>query len=88
MTTTDGRGPREDGGGRPSPRPPGPDADGGLARVAEFTGGNPGIERSLQSFYENEDTLPTGEQIDRELFEFVGRAMQAGNDSQRTDRSR
>ena len=56
--------------------------------VAEFTGGNPGIERSLQSFYENEDTLPTGEQIDRELFEFVGRAMQAGNDSQRTDRSR
>lgn len=46
--------------------------------IAEFTGGNAGIERSLQSFYENEDTMPTGEAIDRELFTYVGRAMQAG----------
>ena len=46
--------------------------------VAEFTGGNPGIERSLQSFYDNEDTMPTGEAIDRELFAYVGEAMQAG----------
>ena len=44
--------------------------------VAEFTGGNPGIKRSLQSFYENEDTMPTGEAIDRELFAYVGMAMQ------------
>ncbi len=43
--------------------------------VAEFTGGNPGIQRSLQSFYENEDTMPTGEAIDRELFAYVGKAM-------------
>ncbi len=47
--------------------------------VAEFTGGSPGIEKSLNSFYENEDTMPTGEQIDRELFTFVGRAMAARN---------
>lgn len=46
--------------------------------VAEFTGGNPGIERSLQSFYDNEDTVPTGEAIDRELFAYVGEAMRAG----------
>jgi len=45
--------------------------------VAEFTGGNPGIEKSLNSFYENEDTMPTGEQIDRELFAYVGKAMAA-----------
>jgi DNA-binding transcriptional MerR regulator len=48
------------------------------ALVGEFNGGNPGIERSLQSFYESEDTLPTGEPIDRELFAYVGRAMAAG----------
>lgn len=48
--------------------------------VAEFTGGNPGVERSLQSFYENEDTMPNGEAIDRELFAWVGRAMQAGEE--------
>lgn len=46
--------------------------------VAEFTGGNPGIAKSLESFYDNEDTMPTGEAIDRELFAYVGRAMQAG----------
>jgi MerR family transcriptional regulator, thiopeptide resistance regulator len=43
--------------------------------VAEFTGGNPGIEQSLNSFYGHEDTLFTGEAIDRELFTYVGRAM-------------
>jgi len=45
--------------------------------VAEFTGGNPGIQKSLNSFYENEDAMPTGEQIDRELFAYVGKAMAA-----------
>jgi DNA-binding transcriptional MerR regulator len=45
--------------------------------VAEFTGGNPGIQKSLTSFYENEDTMPTGEQIDGELFAYVGKAMSA-----------
>lgn len=48
--------------------------------VAEFTGGNPGIERSLSSFFESESTMPTGEAIDRELFAWVGRAMKAGAD--------
>jgi len=47
--------------------------------VAEFTGGNPGIEKSLNSFYETEDTMPTGEAIDRELFAYVGKAMAARN---------
>ena len=43
--------------------------------VAEFTGGNRGIEKSLDAFYENEDTMPTGETIDRELLAYVGKAM-------------
>jgi MerR family transcriptional regulator, thiopeptide resistance regulator len=47
--------------------------------VAEFTGGNPGIERSLNSFYEQEDTIPTGEAIDRDLFAYVGKVMTAGS---------
>lgn len=47
--------------------------------VAEFTGGDPDIARSLQSFFDNEDTMPSGEAIDRELFAYVGRAMQAGS---------
>lgn len=43
--------------------------------VADFTGGNPGIERSLQSFYENDDILTTDEAIDHELFAYVRKAM-------------
>jgi DNA-binding transcriptional MerR regulator len=45
--------------------------------VAEFTGGNPGIEKSLTSFYENETAMPTDDQIDRELFAYAGEAMAA-----------
>jgi DNA-binding transcriptional MerR regulator len=47
--------------------------------VAEFTGGNPGIEQSLNSMYDNEDAIPDGQQIDRELFAYVGKAMAARN---------
>jgi DNA-binding transcriptional MerR regulator len=47
--------------------------------VAEFTGGNPGIEKSLNSFYENEDEIPDGGPIDRELFAYVGKAMASRN---------
>ncbi len=45
--------------------------------VAEFTGGNTGIEKSLNSLYEAEETMPTGEAIDRDLFAYVGKAMAA-----------
>lgn len=44
--------------------------------LAEFTGGNPGTERSLQSFYDGEDALPIGDAINRELFAYVGKAME------------
>ncbi|HEX5165851.1 MAG TPA: MerR family transcriptional regulator [Thermomicrobiales bacterium] len=50
---------------------------GGL--VAEFTGGNDGIAQSLTNLFENEDSLPDGQQIDRELFAYVGKAMAARN---------
>jgi DNA-binding transcriptional MerR regulator len=45
--------------------------------VAEFTGDNPGIAKSLNTMYENEDATPDGQQIDRELFAYVGEAMAA-----------
>ncbi len=45
--------------------------------VSEFTGGDAGIAKSLNSMHEHEDTVPTGEQIDRELFAYVGKAMAA-----------
>jgi DNA-binding transcriptional MerR regulator len=47
--------------------------------VAEFTGGNPTIEKSLNSLYEHEDTMPDGAHVDRAVFEYVGKAMAAGH---------
>jgi hypothetical protein len=45
--------------------------------VSEFTGGNSGVAQSLTNLFENEDSLPDGQQIDRELFAYVGKAMAA-----------
>lgn len=52
--------------------------------VADFTGGAPGIEKSLTSFYENDTSMPTGEQIDRELIAYAGKAMAARTEQART----
>ncbi len=50
----------------------------GQALVAEFTGNNPGIERSLQTMYQNEPAARQFSGIDAELFAYVGEALNAG----------
>jgi len=48
--------------------------------IAEFTGGDPGIEDSLRSLYRHEGVEPInrhGHQVDQELWEYMGRASQA-----------
>ena len=52
--------------------------------IAEFTGGDPGIEDSLRSLYRHEGVEPInrhGHQVDQELWEYMGRASQAGHES-------
>ena len=51
-----------------------------MALVREFTGGDPGIERSLRRMYENEDEI-AGTNVGplRQLQEYVGRAVAARN---------
>jgi DNA-binding transcriptional MerR regulator len=50
--------------------------------IAEFTGGDPGIEDSLRSLYRHEGVEPInrhGHQVDQELWEYMGRATQAAH---------
>ncbi len=54
----------------------------GLARrwsglVAEFTGGDPGIERSAKTAYQDEPGMAAKNGLDPALFAFIGRAMAA-----------
>ncbi|RPH55628.1 MerR family transcriptional regulator [bacterium] len=54
----------------------------GLARrwkalVEEFTGGNPGIERSVATLYKEEPAARSRMGLDPEIFEYVNRAMAA-----------
>lgn len=48
------------------------------ALVAEFTGGDPGIERSLQTMYQNESSVRESVGLDADLFAYVGKALNAG----------
>ena len=48
--------------------------------IAEFTGGNPGIEKSLRTMYENESPQEIHPSLDprmREYGEYIGKAMAA-----------
>lgn len=47
------------------------------ALVQEFTGGNPGIERSLQTMYQHEPAAREFSGIDADLFAYVTRALSA-----------
>jgi hypothetical protein len=47
------------------------------ALIDEFTGGDPGIERSLQSIYEKEPAVRDRSGADPELFAYIGRALRA-----------
>ncbi len=46
--------------------------------LAEFTGGNPGIQQSLNRMYQQEPAVQTRTGIDPALMEYVGKAMAAG----------
>lgn len=46
--------------------------------LAEFTGGDPGIQQSLNRMYQQEPSIQTRTGIDPALMEYVGRAMAAG----------
>jgi DNA-binding transcriptional MerR regulator len=46
--------------------------------LAEFTGGDPGIQQSLNRMYQQEPSVQTRTGIDPALMEYVGRAMAAG----------
>lgn len=48
-----------------------------MALVAEFTGGDPGMERSVGNLYREEPAAREWAGIDPELFAYVGRAMAA-----------
>ena len=52
------------------------------ALLAEFTGGNPGIQKSLNEMYRQEPSVRERTGIDPKLMEYVGRAMAAGNPPQ------
>lgn len=48
--------------------------------IAEFTGGDPGIERSLEAMYEAEGSRPLAERgihVRRDVWSFLGSAMEA-----------
>jgi DNA-binding transcriptional MerR regulator len=46
--------------------------------LAEFTGGDPGIQQSLNRMYQQEPSVQTRTGIDPALMEYVGRAMGSG----------
>ena len=46
--------------------------------LAEFTGGDPGIQQSLNRMYQQEPSVQTRTGIDPALMEYVGRAMAGG----------
>lgn len=48
-----------------------------MALVAEFTGGNPAIEQSLQRMYTQETSVRQQAGIDPEMFAYIGQAMAA-----------
>lgn len=50
-----------------------------MALVKEFTGGNPGIEKSVGTMYQQEPGAMQKSGLDPALFEYVNRAMRAGN---------
>ena len=49
------------------------------ALVAEFTGGNPEIAATVKRMYENEPEVRDRAGVDPALFEYVSRAIAAGN---------
>ncbi|MBW4618888.1 MAG: MerR family transcriptional regulator [Cyanosarcina radialis HA8281-LM2] len=52
----------------------------GQALIQEFTGGDPGIERSLNQMYQQEGAeVASRGAIDSSVMEYMGRAMAAGN---------
>jgi len=53
-----------------------------MALVAEFTGGDPGIERSVSNLYREEPAAREHVGIDPELFAYVGRATAAARQSE------
>ncbi len=52
------------------------------ALLAEFTGGNPDIQKGLNKMYSQEPEVRQKTGIDQKLMEYVGRAMAAGNKPQ------
>lgn len=48
--------------------------------VAEFTGGNPGVEKGLQQMYQSEPTAGERFGLGREVFEYIGKAMKIVRD--------
>lgn len=47
-----------------------------MSLIHEFTGGDPGIEKSLGTMYQQESAVH-GEPVDRALFDYIGKAMAA-----------
>jgi hypothetical protein len=45
--------------------------------VREFTGGNPGIEKSLRTMYQQEPTVAAQNGLDPRLCEYVSKALAA-----------
>jgi hypothetical protein len=45
--------------------------------VREFTGGNPGIEQSLRTMYQQEPTVAAQNGLDPRLFDYVSKALAA-----------
>ena len=52
------------------------------ALLAEFTGGNPEIQKGLNKMYSQEPEARQKTGIDQKLMEYVGRAMAAGSKPQ------
>lgn len=53
-----------------------------MALVAEFTGGNPAIEQSLQRMYTQEPSVRQQAGIDPEMFAYIGQAIAAAKSNQ------
>jgi DNA-binding transcriptional MerR regulator len=51
------------------------------ALVKAFSGGDAGIEKSLATMYKSEPDMAAKEGLDPALFEYIGAAMRAGQDS-------
>ena len=48
--------------------------------IQAFSGGDPGIERSLGSMYRDEPEMAARQGLDQDLFQYIGAAMRAGQD--------